>query len=1633
MPDGKELKEKLKRAWENAVSDFPVLSKWGMTPWDKDGNFNNEALEDFRRRRDLPKSLSSFSPAALQTSSLDPTAGFDPSTDPTAGAPRSLKRPFEMYTPRGMPALSPIERARYKAIEGSPTREGLPTFRGQSMGQYDPVYGFQTPLPTWGSREDITKKGFGEDITAKGWPIAEKLGRLVQGLDFLNIDPQKGVEKAIIAMEEPKGAWTLKNPLLPRFFSPSSTIDIPSPASLLKGVEAGFPKQFDALVAVDDLLSPFKGLLTVMTEEPALKEEYAQALYRIYKEDDPSLFERFSQLAEAYDNSVKRGEVGWTKDLGLSLLLDVTNYIAPGTIFKLPQRLFQIARGSLKTGVATAKPPISKVVTKYKPGIERNLGPFELRRANWQATQEAIAARQAPIDDVVTGITSNPVNKLSVQTVQSRVKNKLIKLLEDEALTPAQSKKVKEYISRYTDLDDVAIEDVIARARSGEVPTPTIPTVPTVTQVGDVAPARKLSTPKIPTGPAQLTEAAPTARAADVPVTPAPARAAVAADPVTPTVTEKAGGMPTDVTTGVTEGIPPGNRFVGYLRNIQEVANEVASVNNPVARWIANSFVNRSAVMDSGPGKLVIAYQRGIIASEELVDTAITTGLGVHVRGGREGIRGLPARIINRSPVRINAKGQFADTKHQWNDVFSRPDDPRWASKLTPVERSYIDDYQTIVAEGERMRVAAGLKPRGLSEKDGWFYIPRRVRDIKGRDIIGTDPDMQRMFEEATEGYAAGVNYIADPKETLALHLRSAYQDILTKQLEEAVSPYGVKAAEVVAPEIKDARRIANEAVSQSQKEVDGLNRELKEFELIGDSDAAVHIEKALLDANVKLDSAKAASVAPQARYDELLKSITEHGKGRYAFSKQEGTIDVAKWRDLYYPKKDAEYLKSFLDIETPPSEPFALTVKTGTSYAQKFANQIRFLATVTDFAEPLIQGLPLMFRHPVKWSQATLRHYQAFADPTVFARFARENADTLQEMSSYGISVGDPEMLVALRKGEGLSPLRFLEPWSIGKRNKGTTRETPRITVSIPKGTEARAFFREGGRQTFGRFQASYNTGLGMSRVLMWKGLKPTWEGSLDELASYIRNMTGALDSRALGIGQRQRAVESFWLAFSPRLFRSFTTLTVDAIRAVPSYPVGKATAKQKESFRALANLSAGVIGIYIASGYMLGKSEEEILKGLNPLNGKEYLSHRFGDDWVGVPGQMRAMSQLLGAIGAAIARGDPELLKAGTDNPIFEAAKRYLEGRGPIGRTLTFGAMEALTPWELQPYEDLDGTIDLAQYIGTQSLPFAIKGKIEGEGIPATASSLIGFRTSPVGPTVEKEDIAREVLSDAESYKEVISRDGYEEGIAWSKMKGLDNKPGVEYRHLSPATLFKVSQDERYEELVKKSRENQKKFSPEIVEYYEFLDRVENTRDEDLEELWKNGDNISPEYPRSPGYRYKRDRSKVFAAAHNAKKAAEDLLKKNKFIQEITSPLQEAREAYIILMFTEDEKFIKKHLEPGQSYTPMEDEEGVNWDERERRKLYLEKQYSKKFVADMERYFERNLPDIEKLFREHKKEIEKTRYWDIPKYDQQGRKRMRLVNPDLDSLLLYWGYTKVPVLETVSPLRIPGVQVSR
>ena len=785
-------------------------------------------------------------------------------------------------------------------------------------------------------------------------------------------------------------------------------------------------------------------------------------------------------------------------------------------------------------------------------------------------------------------------------------------------------------------------------------------------------------------------------------------------------------GVPTEAPTPPTgpAAEETGNRFAAPLRDFDQVTSEVVTSENRVIQELTRG-INPSVAQNTDEGRALTAYFRQRIAASELTDVAAAAALDPHAQRftGRTG--GLFAIADNGAIKGLRVKeGQ----SRIWQDVFSRPGD----YALLPKQRAFIDDFRQVVDEVESLRVQAGLKPRAKAGAEGWGYVPRQVKGVRGTELRRpSSPGLQRVYEEAQEGVARGVRYDTNPRATLELHVRSAYREIADKQLSEALEPLSLTAKELVPEPVrirmetaianrKAVERGVRREIAQARKDLArpaaterqiGLRqRDLRKLESL-QSEGAQRVAKARADFQKAktaysraMDSARRAEIAP--------------GK---LFGRTEETIAIGQWRNRFFPREQADLLKEQLGtfLRTPlKANPFARGVEI-------LGNHIRFLSAIGDFAAPFIQGLPLLARNPVAWSRAALRHYQAWFDPTVQARFIREHIETFQEMAQHGIPIGDPEFFAALREGGGISAGRLLEV--------------------LPKGAKVRSIFQQAGRQTFGRFQASYNMFLGSARAQMWEALKPSWRGGLDDLAAHIRNMTGGLDSRALGVGPNQRGIESVWLAFSPRLLRSTVALVSDL-------RLGLRNPKGLEAWRSLGSLVTGAVGVYVAAGLAQGKSEEEIRAGLNPLNGKRFLSFEVNGDWIGIGGQVRAITQFMAATGsAALPGGRPASDLISNDNPLLQ----FYQSRGAPALNIVGGAVEFATGGQANvlTFDNVDSLPDLVKHLGTSALPFALQGVLEGEGLLTTVAALAGARTSAQTPFEERRALVEQLAGKAEA----------------------------------------------------------------------------------------------------------------------------------------------------------------------------------------------------------------------------------------------------------------------------------------
>ena len=817
--------------------------------------------------------------------------------------------------------------------------------------------------------------------------------------------------------------------------------------------------------------------------------------------------------------------------------------------------------------------------------------------------------------------------------------------------------------------------------------------------------------------------------------------------------------------------------FVFDIPTMESVVKQIVTAENPtLAKLAKRTGINPSAAATTPTEKAVIAYLRQESSIDELIEVTLQAGLDSHA-GYKKLFGKLPVGF-GRIPIKIDKDGIVEGTGTVWNDVFSDP--KAFADDLSDAAMAYINDYQAIVNQIENLRVAHGLKSVA-KDRNGLYYIPRQVEGIDDIPILrDSDSHQARTYEllategmighydEATGTFIDQVSYLANPRETLKLHLKAAYREILDDQLathliDNNIGTTVTDALEEIAPKVVGRFNKATKAVANTKKKLKQLNAKLPldPFEV----DPSLMKARSTLDWNQrKIKGYKALNDEIEATRKQLGKDEAELGRAKAARAKQlkslrkagaetgsifgdaPENIGIKVWRDKIFKQEDWDELQKLFDSKygDSPWKPLRVIDRIGQS--------IRFLSSGFDLGAPFIHGLPVLFRHPDVWRKATAAHFAAFFDPSVQSRMIRDNLQTYQEMAYYGIPIGDVEIFSAIKRGGGLNPKdleKILAEKFPGAANSKILQDTM-LGKGIKK-TYRGAGFATG--QVTGRFQASYSSFLATSRMLMYKGMRDSWlksgnaDSTLPELAAYIRNMTGGLDSRALGVSANIRAIESTWLAFSPRLLRSTFALVSDAVSYLPSEVKGKitgkavASARQQAAFKALAAYSVGSTGLYLAAELSLGLAKghsmerigNDMQQGLNPLNGSKFLSVEIGGQNIGIGGQIRAITQLMGTVGSTFVPGGKDFKDLFTGDVLENPILQYLSYRGAVGVNAFRTILEGTSGVDAQPFDKVDSKPDIAWHLFENSLPFALQGAMEGDNAWGIAMGMLGLRTSP------------------------------------------------------------------------------------------------------------------------------------------------------------------------------------------------------------------------------------------------------------------------------------------------------------
>ena len=742
-----------------------------------------------------------------------------------------------------------------------------------------------------------------------------------------------------------------------------------------------------------------------------------------------------------------------------------------------------------------------------------------------------------------------------------------------------------------------------------------------------------------------------------------------------------------------------------------------------------------------------------------------------------------------------------------WYDVFSMYK-TKYAHLVSPAHARLITDYLFVIDdEVERIRELFGLPARRKRRPENTFFVPRKAVSWVDADerIVEferpSDPNMPRLDLTATEIWQRfNVNFQTDPRAVMELHIRQAlreirmkefndvlegmgavvtYKDILAATNPQLIALRGAKFGEWEAAKkaVKAAVRALNGEELQTRigKIMADVTQELKIDGIFSEAQIARRLEREGVRTSMAENIAdlKAAERAARDEYFEAREMyrqavekikkaeyINLQGDGVHLFGGmlKEGKhpISANQFKNKFSLSKDYKSVQEVISAMVGGDEQASIMYK---MLFEQPANVVRTATSTFDAVLPFTHLLPLFGQNPAKWAQALAIHYVSFLAPGLQSKLVRWNLNDYWDLAVNGVAIGDPEVFAMMTPGKGINIDLVFKKWQQGHPAMGSTEE------------KAYEFFRQWQRlargtmqQTVGRAQSAYQGALGYGRVLLKQAVEESWDGSSPEMYSYIRNMTGALDARRLGVTANQRAVESMWLAFSPRLLRSTVAVTHNALTAVYKIPAGTvgrnvpvgdvpvvggaaaralgtgANAQQRNALIALSRLAAGITSIYIATGYAMGKDwEKDIKPGLNPLNGRQFLSYFTNGDWYGVGGQFRALMQLTWRLYGAISgkTGEWQDLKSINldKNPFFY----FYQTRGAMGMQWAGALIEGFSKpilgvqADVLPFDDIDGPSGLWDWGKTAYWPFSAQQYLESGTWGSVAWSATVGRVTP------------------------------------------------------------------------------------------------------------------------------------------------------------------------------------------------------------------------------------------------------------------------------------------------------------
>jgi len=568
------------------------------------------------------------------------------------------------------------------------------------------------------------------------------------------------------------------------------------------------------------------------------------------------------------------------------------------------------------------------------------------------------------------------------------------------------------------------------------------------------------------------------------------------------------------------------------------------------------------------------------------------------------------------------------------------------------------------------------------------------------------------------------------------------------------------------------------------------------------------------------------------------------------------------------------------------------------------------------------------------------------------------------------------------------------------------------------------------------------------------------------EDLAQFINKFRGVTSSARLGVGTKTRQLESL-ATLAPNYNRAIAALLFDLFHGGLSGSLARRSLIQSTGAIALAGLGFS---------FARGESWEEALEHLDPRS-RKFMTWKIANQNIGPGSKMRSVLKLIADSAENPERlkwhpwGDYEYMR----NPIIRFGRGLSGPSISLGWDLLTGKDFIGDPTRDGVLQMTETVAKRFMYLWAHTILF--EGGTPVDRLTRGTTEFLGGRAYPTSPSERREERGEEIreeiagkLDVSGTYEDIKNIRGYGSGEAWADMD-LTQIPETSQQQ-DPKTRLLMGRDPEYAELSQRGREDAKRRGGAWGDYYQEVDLLWDNDDKEnlgvLQELELLRIASEKKNYEQPGKHYKLKRSDILTLYyHDKERALKRAKKRGAFSddKDPEGPFAAAQDVYNRLLFADDSSeeyktWVKGLL--GSEYIPIEDELGFNWDERERRIEYLVRSYSQQFVDDMKALSEANptrpLPQIELTYRKDIESITNTGYWNVDEviarrygledklavYNQLKRTNepkakaylkdnealrtsvinkvgdvriiMRLNNPDLDAVLMKYGYVSVP-----------------